>query len=124
LEIALPVTINPDTLPADTIDVPYNRTLTAGGGIGNKTVVVTNIQNAIPGLNVPANGTNTLVITGTPTATGTETFTVTATDPFGATTQQNYSVSVNPAIAIAPGTLAQATAGAAYNHTLTVSDGT
>ena len=44
---------------------------------------MSNIQNAIAGLTVPASGTGSLAITGTPTATGTETFTVTATDSAG-----------------------------------------
>ena len=78
----------PRGLPADTVNVAYNQTLTASNGqghAGTDTLTVTNIQNAIAGLIVPASGSNSLSITGTPTATGTETFTVTATDTLGDT---------------------------------------
>ena len=36
----------------------YNQTITASGGTGNKTLAVSNIQNAIAGLAVPASGGN------------------------------------------------------------------
>ena len=44
---------------------------------------------------MPASGTGTLAISGTPTASGTETFTVTATDPSGATDATNYSIVIS-----------------------------
>ena len=63
---------------------PTIRRSTASGGTGSiDALAVSNIQNAIAGLIVPAGGSNSLSITGTPTATGTETFTVTATDALG-----------------------------------------
>ncbi len=86
---ATPITLS--NIPGDTVGVPYNQSITASGGTGTITLTVTNIQNAIPGLNVPANGTGSLNITGTPTAAGTETFTVTATDSAGDTTTATYS---------------------------------
>ena len=76
----------PATLPADTIGVAYNQTITASGGTGTLTLAVSNVQGQIAGLTVPASGTGSLVVSGTPTAAGTETFTVTATDSVGATT--------------------------------------
>ena len=88
------VLLGPASLSGGTVNVAYNQTITASGGTGNKTLAVTNIQNAIAGLVVPASGSNTLSITGTPTAAGTETFTVTATDALGATTSTNYSITV------------------------------
>ena len=75
------VTLSPSTLPGDTVNVAYNQTITGGGGTGTIGLAVSNIQNAVAGLVVPASGTGSLTISGTPTATGTETFTVTATDP-------------------------------------------
>jgi hypothetical protein len=124
LLIALPVTLTP-SLPADTINIGYNQTISASGGTGSKSLVVSNIQNAIPGLNVPSSGTDSLAITGTPTATGTETFTVTATDALGqGTATVNYSITVNPALSIAPDTLPQGVATINYDHTITVSGGT
>ena len=92
-----PVTLGPSSLPAGTVNVAYNQTLTASGGTGTLTLAVTKIQGAIAGLVVPASGSYLLGITGTPTAAGTETFTVTATDTLGVTTSTNYSITVAPA---------------------------
>ena len=114
----------PATLPADTIGVAYDQTITAAGGTGTLALVVSNIQDAIPGLTVPASGTGSLVISGTPTAAGTETFTLTATDSLGATTTTSYSVTVNAAPSLAPATLPADTIGVAYDQTITASGGT
>ena len=122
------ITVNPaitlSNLPTDTINVAYNQNLTASGGTGIVTLTVSNLQNAIPGLTVPTNGTGSLNITGTPTATGTETFTVTATDQAGGTTSTNYSITVNPAVTLSPATLPDDTINVAYNQTITASGGT
>ncbi len=95
------VTLSPTSLAADTIDVGYNQTIAASGGTGTVTLV-TNVTHAIAGLTVPANGTGSLAITGTPTATGTETFTVTATDRSAARRVVSYSIVVNPAVTLSP----------------------
>ena len=118
------VTLSPPSLPADTINVAYNQTITAGGGTGTVNLAVSNIQNAVAGLVVPASGTGTLAITGTPTATGTETFTVTATDSLGGTTSTNYSITVNSAVTLSPSSLPADTINIAYNQTITASGGT
>ena len=55
------VTLGPSTLPADTVNVAYNQTLTASGGTGSIAVTVSNIQNAIAGLILPASGSNALM---------------------------------------------------------------
>ena len=81
----------------------YHQTLSVSVGTGTDTLAVSNIQNPIPGLVVPAaSGSSTLSITGTPTASGTETFTVTATDTLGATASTNYSITVNAVVALGP----------------------
>src|SRR5207253_3007195 len=90
--------LSPATLPGGTINTAYIQSITAGGGTGDKALAVTNVANAIAGLTVPASGTNTLGIAGTPTASGTETFTVTATDAAGAKTSTDYSITINPAV--------------------------
>ncbi len=93
-------------LPVDTVSVPYSQTvITASGGTGTVSLTVTLSSNssAIPGLNVPASGTGSLTIGGTPTGAGTETFTVTATDSVGAQTSDKYSITVNPAVSLSPG---------------------
>ena len=104
--------------------VAYNQTITASGGTGTLTLGVSNIQGPIAGLTVPASGTGSLVVSGTPTAAGTETFTLTATDALGATTSTNYSLTVNAAPSLAPATLPADTIGVAYNQTITASGGT
>ena len=116
--------LSPATLPADTIGVAYDQTITASGGTGTLTLAVSNIQDAIPGLTVPSSGTGSLVIGGTPTAAGTETFTVTATDSLGATTTTNYSITVNAAPTLSPATLPADTVGVAYDQTITADGGT
>jgi hypothetical protein len=94
------ITVNPaitlsGNLPADTVGITYAQSITTTGGTGAVTLTVSNIQNAIPGLNFPTSGTGSIVISGTPTATGTETFTVTATDTLGAQNQTTYSITVS-----------------------------
>src|SRR5205807_2592853 len=115
------VALSPGSLPADTINIAYNQTITASGGTGNRSLVVSNVQNAIVGLTIPGSGTNAITITGTPTATGTETFTITATDQVGATTQTNYSLTV---LAFTPTSLSADTINIAYNQTITVTGST
>ena len=66
----------------------------------------------------------TVVLSGTPTAAGTAGFTVNVIDTAGATLTKIYSLTVHPALAIAPATLAEATAGTATSQTITVSSGT
>ena len=78
------ITLTPGTLPADTVNVPYNQTITASGATGTVTWTWSNPQWSNPQggsfwLTLSPNGSN-LTISGTPTVAGTETFTVTATD--------------------------------------------
>ncbi len=117
------VSLGPANLPADTVNVAYDQTLTASGGTGSEGLAASNIQNPIAGLVLLASG-NSLSITGTPTATGTETFTVTATDALGATATVNYSITVNPAVSLGPANLPADTVSVAYDQTLTASGGT
>ncbi len=124
LLISPALAFNPAVLPGDTVNRLYNQTITSSGGIGSKSLVVSNIQNAIPGLNVPANGVDSLTITGTPTATGTESFTVTATDSHGASFQATFTITVNPLPSFSPTNLAQASVSVVYDQTITASGGT
>ena len=64
------------------------------------------------------------MLSGTPTAAGTASFTVNVTDTAGATLAQTYTLTVNAALTIGPAALADATAGAPTNQTITVSNGT
>jgi hypothetical protein len=120
------IALSPATLPADTVSVLYSQAITALGGSnpGGATLSVSNIVGAAAGLNIPAAGTGSLAISGTPASSGTETFTVTATDNAGDTTSANYSITVNLAVALSPATLPSDTVNVACNQTITASGGT
>ncbi|HTU93827.1 MAG TPA: hypothetical protein VMF69_27350, partial [Gemmataceae bacterium] len=93
--------LSPSSLPADTINVAYNQSISPSGGTGNVTLTVSNINNAIPGLSITGNGTGHIGISGTPTAVGTEKITVTGIDSAGDTTGPvNYSITVDPALIV------------------------
>jgi len=108
-------------LLSDTIKVDYDQTISASGGTGSITLSVSNVQNAIAGLNLPAGGTGSLTINGKPRATGTETFTVTATDSARDSTSINYSITVNPAITLGPTPLPADTIGVPYREAFAAS---
>ncbi len=93
------VVLSPTNLPDAAVGAVYEQSITASGGTGNLSLVVSPIQNPIDGLVVPPNGSGSLTISGTPLAAGTETFTVTATDSLGATTNEQFSIRVdNPLV--------------------------
>jgi hypothetical protein len=112
LLIAGTLTINPASLPNGTINTAYTQQLTATGAT---TWAVT--AGALPG-GLTLNPT-TGAITGTPTASGTFPFTVTATDAQSQSGTRAYSLVILNVLTIAPATLANGTAGTAYNQTLT-----
>jgi hypothetical protein len=111
-------------LPGDTVGVAYNQTITPSGGTGPYTLTVSDVRNAILGLNVPSGGTDSLTIDGTPTAAGTMVFTVTSTDSLGGTTTTTYSVTVNPALTLSPMALPADTLGIPYIHAIWARGGT
>ena len=78
--LTVPAPISLSSLPGGTVGASYDQMITASGGTGDKTLVVSNIIGSIPGLPIPTRGTNSLAITGTPTAAGTVSFTLGATD--------------------------------------------
>jgi hypothetical protein len=120
-----PLTLMPLGNAADTVFVPYNQTISTVGGSSLATLSVSHIHNAIPGLHISGNGTNTIHITGTPLSPGTETFTVSAVDSNGDTSQVTYSVTVNPALSLSPLFLPLGTTNSAYGPvTITASGGT
>ena len=118
------LSLNPGTLPADTVNIAYSQPVYTLGGTGTVSLAVINIHNPIPGLSVPPSGSGFFFITGTPLATGTETFTVSATDSVGATTSANYSITVNPVVSLSPGRLPADTINIPFNQTLNALGGT
>ena len=86
------VTLNPGTLPAGKVNIPYTATLTASGGTAPYTFAVS--SGPLPtGL---ALNPQTGVISGTPTTAGPYAFTITATDSAQPANQgsQSYTISI------------------------------
>jgi hypothetical protein len=122
-----PLAITP-SLPAGTANTPYSSVLTVtGGGVPYTSLTVSNFSAGTTGLTAGAVQTNTaagtVTIKGTPTAAGTVTFTVNVADAIGAALSKQYTLTINPGLALTPA-LPKGTAGANYDQTLTVTGGT
>jgi len=115
------LTISNATLPSCTVGANCAPNVTLTGGTPPYTYVV--IAGALPaGLSL-----NSAIgqIIGTPTAAGVSTFTVQVTDGNGATTSQQYTLTVNPPPSIVTASpLTGGTINAAYALTLQASSGT
>ncbi|WP_425510807.1 putative Ig domain-containing protein [Xanthomonas hortorum] len=119
------VTLPATTLPNGTTGQAYSSALNpATGGIAPYTYAVT--AGALP-TGITLNGSSG-ALTGTPGSVGNFAFTVTATDSTGGTPSQaarSYTLNiVAPTIVVGPASLPAATAGSAYNQTLSASGGT
>ncbi len=113
------VAITTTTLPATTLGQPYIQTLAATGGTGTLTFAVT--TGTLPaGLSLSSDG----VISGTTTTAQTSAFTVTVTDATGSKATQNYSLVVNPALAIGTTSLTGVTVGSATSEQIATTGGT
>jgi hypothetical protein len=118
------VSLSPSSVPASTVLVAYSQTITATGGIGNKTVTYAVTSGTIPDGLTFTPSDNQLLIAGTPTSSGIVTFNVTATDTIGDTVTRSYTLTINPAVSFSPTSVPQSTAGIAYNQTITANGGT
>ena len=87
--------LTPSSLPSGIVGAAYSQTISSVAGVGTKTLTVSQLSGTIAGLTIPTAGTNSLLISGTPTATGSVTFTVTATDTSGASVARSYALTVN-----------------------------
>jgi uncharacterized protein YhjY with autotransporter beta-barrel domain len=114
------LTVLPASLPNGLNGTPYSQTITASGGTGPYTFVVS--SGALPaGLSLSSGG----VLSGTPSGSGPSTFTVLATDSVSNTGSRNYTITIGSNILIvAPSTLPNGTQGTAYSQTITASGGT
>jgi uncharacterized delta-60 repeat protein len=112
------ITVNPASLPAATVGVAYNQTITATGGNAPYSFAVT--SGTLP-TGLLLDGT-TGAITGTPTAGGTFIFRITATGAGGCTGSRNYVMTLAcSTLTFTPPILSNAQVGVNYNKLLTVS---
>jgi hypothetical protein len=113
------VAIVTTALPTWTAGLAFSQTIVASGGTG--TLTLSKTAGTLPaGLTLSSGG----VLAGTPTTAGTYTFTVTATDTVGASKSQAYTVTINPALTFATGSLHGATVNEGYNQTVAANGGT
>ena len=127
--IAPAMTIAPANVAATTAGTATNQTITVSNGTTPYTSLnITGFNPGSTGLTAAVLTTNlvsgTVTLSGTPATAGSCTFTVNVIDSVNAPLTQNYTLTVNPPLAIAPASLAAATAGTATNQTITVTGGT
>jgi gliding motility-associated-like protein len=111
------ITVNPaivfvgTALTNATIASAYSKQLpVATGGTAGYTYALAAGSNLPAGLTLSATG----LVSGTPTATGNATFDVVATDTKGCSTTATFTLTVTPALALAPGALPNGVTGTAY----------
>jgi type VI secretion system secreted protein VgrG len=107
------ITLSPAVLPAGTVGVAYNQTLTGSGGTAPYTFAVT--SGTLPaGLTLSAAG----VLSGTPTAAGAPSVTIRGTDALGCFADLVVTITVTAAVPMLPavfgGLLAAGLAAAGY----------
>jgi large repetitive protein len=111
------ITVNPEivfagiTLTNATIASPYSKQLpVATGGTPGYTYTLATGSSLPAGLTLSASG----LVSGTPTATANPTFDVVVTDTKGCNTTATFTLTVTPALALAPGALPNGVTGTAY----------
>ena len=116
---ALTITSAP-ALPAGATGAVYRQAFSAAGG--SPPYVWSVSAGSLPGGMTLDSSTG--ILSGTPTAAGTFNFTVTVTDSNSLASQQPFSIAVGQGLSVtAAPTLPDATAGSAYNFTLSASGG-
>ena len=96
------ITVDPATLPAAELGVPYSETISAVGGTGLYTFAVT-AGMLPPGFGIsPLTLTPEIVLSGTPTANGEFNFTITASDENGCPGSEDYTFILGPVTNILP----------------------
>lgn len=121
ITIVQALVINNTSLPTGAVSSTYNAALTSSGGTPPVTWSVS-VGTLPAGLTL---NTATGAITGTPTTAGMSTFTVQAADsgtPQQTPTKQ-FSIVINPVLAITTTSLPSGTVGTAYNQTLQSNNG-
>ena len=127
ITIRAPLSIATPSLPEATAGFAYSQAITTVGGILPYTSFnVSNFSAGGTGLvaaEITANATTGIFkVAGTPTAAGSATFAVNVTDAAGTVVTQNYTIAVNPPLAITAA-LPAGTSGTVYDQTITVTGG-
>lgn len=122
-----PLSIVTTSLPQATAGDAYNQTISViGGAMPYSVFNATSFNAGTTGLTAADITTNaaagTININAIPLAAGTATFTVNVTDSAGTIATRNFSIAVNPALALTA-SLPAGTAGTNYNQILTVTGG-
>ena len=115
------ITLAPAVLPSGIVNGLYTSGVTASGGTGGPYIYSWSGNTPPLSLNASSGA-----ITGTPNATGTFNFTINVSDgsPFTPTfAGQNYSITIFPAISIAPASIPSGDALSAYSQGFTASGG-
>ena len=112
-------TITTPSLPDWTAGHAFSQQLSAVGGTGVLSFFEAAAGLSGTGLTLSTSG----LVSGTPVA-GPVSFWATVTDTIGATSQVQYSFTINPAVDVAPASLPDWTDGVAFSQQLTISGGT
>jgi hypothetical protein len=119
------LTITTTSLPAGTLNVPYNSFVNAAGAPPPFTWSV--ISGSLPaGLTFLTTSTSSSAeITGTPTLLGTSNFSVQVTDTSGTSVTQALSITINkpPPLSVSTGSLPDGTVNTSYSQTLQANSG-
>jgi hypothetical protein len=112
-----PITLQPTTLAAGTINAPYSLSLTASGGSGAG-YTFSETGSLPAGMTLSSTG----LIGGTPTTSGSFAFTVTATDSSSASGSQPYTLTIASPFHLVLSGPATATAGTSFIFTVQAED--
>ena len=113
------ITVSPTTLPSGSVGQSYNKAISASGGSGPYTLIVS-IGSLPTGLTLSSVG----ALSGTPSAEGNFTFTLVAKDNHGCTGKRSYAVTMAcQTINVNPSTLPNGTVGQSYHKSISASGG-
>lgn len=120
INVAAPtIAVSPVTLPNGTYATAYSQAITASGGNGSYSFVVS--AGSLPsGMTLASSG----ALSGTPTSSGSFPFTVTATDGNGFSSSRAYTLTIaSPTLSLSPTSVLGGSTGNAYSQTFSTSGG-